>query len=273
MPLLTMDRNTPYNFWQEDSQLYLHVKAANAERLQKTTDHSISQPHQHFLHFVLENSPGDSTPVVSQYHVVCDGDSTIGSQTVGPPSCDDVLDAGIAQGDIQSDTAGQHLHRASSSYSPYDYLPAHNMGHSDTNLVKSCSHMQESQHDPRHQLQEEVDPHPRYVVNDDESKSHAGCASVCQWNDGYGACGRIVNAAKIGEHMSSYHFKSPLRADKRLKCLWKDCELHKLVRRDTIIRHIVEKHLGLKYRCKLWAASPAGAGFCRSRKNTRLHEC
>jgi hypothetical protein len=41
------------------------------------------------------------------------------------------------------------------------------------------------------------------------------------------------------------------------------------VRRDTIIRHITEKHLGIKYRCKLWVASHTGGDSCGSRKNAR----
>ncbi|KAG1821506.1 hypothetical protein EV424DRAFT_1539073 [Suillus variegatus] len=266
-----MHRSTPYNYWEQDSELYPHVKASNAERLQTTTDYgqSTPQPHHHILHSVLENFRGDSTPIVSQHHIAYDGDfiTEDSDQTVGPRA--DALDPGmlpvpIAQGDIQSDAAGWQLRCASPSYSPYafsDYLPAHNtMGFSDTNFA-----------DPRHQLQEENYSHLQYVINDDESELHVDCASECQWNDGYGICGRTIDAAKIGKHMSSYHFKSPLPADSRLKCLWKDCELYKPVRRDTIIRHIVEKHLGLKYRCKLWVASHAGADFCGSRKNARLY--
>lgn len=276
-PLLTMHRSTSYNFWQQDSELYLHVKASSAEHLQTTTSHgqSTSQPHQHVLHSVLENTAYQPTPVVSQHHVACDGDSTTEDQTVVP--CDDVPDAGIspipiAQGDIHSDATGWYPRHVPSSYSPHafsDYLPAHNMGFSDVNLANPT---QGFQHDPPHQSQEEVYPHPRYVVNDDESKSRVDhCASVCQWNDGHGACGKTINAAKTKEHMSSYHFKSPLPSTKRLKCMWKDCELHKPVRRDTIIRHIVEKYLGHKYRSKLWLASHTRAGSRGSRKNTHLH--
>lgn len=205
-------------------------------------------------------------------------------------SCNDVLDVGIlaiptlpplnqemAQGDIQSGVAGWQPRRVSSSYSPYtfsDYLPAHSMGFSDTNLADPwfISSMQGFQHDPRHPFQEEVYADPRYVVKDGETESHVGHAFVCKWNDGHGICGRTINAARTGEHMLSYHFKSPLPAGSRLGCLWEGCELHKLVRRDTIIRHIVEIHLGLKTRCKPWVASHAGTSSCGSRKNARLHQ-
>ncbi|KAG1798289.1 uncharacterized protein BJ212DRAFT_1365791 [Suillus subaureus] len=143
---------------------------------------------------------------------------------------------------------------------------------SDTNLADPwlISPMQGFQHNPRHQFQEEVYADPRYVANDGETESHISCVFACRWNDGYGICGRSINAAGIGEHMLSYHFKSPLPADSRLECLWEGCKLHKPVRRDTIIRHIVEIHLGLKNRCKLWVASHGGASFCGSRKNARL---
>ncbi|KAG1874942.1 hypothetical protein F4604DRAFT_726420 [Suillus subluteus] len=262
MPLFTMYRSTSYNYWMQDSQLYQQVEASNVCR---TTDYaqSTSQPHQHFPHAVLENSHGDSTPVAPQYHVVCDGDSTSADQ--------------IARGDIQSGAAGWHSGRVSSSYSPHafpDHMPTHNMGFSDTNLADPwlISPMQGFQHDPRHRVQEEA--YPRHVLKDGGTESHVGRAFACRWNDGYGTCGRTINAARTGEHMLSYHFKSPLPANSRLECLWEGCELHKPVRRDTIIRHIVEKHLGLKYRCKLWVASHAGASFCGSHENARpgLHQ-
>ncbi|KAG2108934.1 uncharacterized protein F5147DRAFT_773265 [Suillus discolor] len=250
-----MYHSMPYNFLQQDSELYPHIKASNAERLQTTTDYgqSTSQPQQYLPRSVLEDSSGNSTPTVSHHYV----------------ACDDVLDAcilpiPIGQGDIQSDAAGWYPRHVSSSYPPCafsDCLTAHiPMGFSDANF----------RHDPRHPLQEEVYPHPQYMVNDDKSESHVDRASVCQWDDGYGICGRTINVARTGEHMTSYHFKSPLPANSRLACLWKGCELYKPVRRDTIIRHIIEKHLGLKYRSKHWLASHTGTGFCGSRKNACL---
>ncbi|KAG1867132.1 hypothetical protein C8R48DRAFT_794787 [Suillus tomentosus] len=256
-----MYRSTSYNFWQQDSELYLHVKASSAEHLQTTTGHSTSQPHQDFSHPVLENIAYDPTPVVSQHHVACDGDSTTEDHTVVPR--DDVPDAGlspilIAQGDIQS--------------VPSSYLPVYNMGFSDVNLANPWPPAQGFQHDPPHQSQEEVDPHPPYVVNDDESKSHVDHrSSVCQWNDGHGACGKTISAANTTNHVKSYHFKPHSPPAERLKCLWKDCELHKSVRRDTIIRHIKEKHLGHKYRSKLGLAFRTRADSRGSRKNTHLH--
>lgn len=280
IPLSTMCRSTSYSSWLQDSTLYPHVKASLAERRQTTTDYPTFQPHQQFPHSVLENSHGDSTPIVPQHHVACDGDSTVGPRHGGldagilsiptlPP-----LDQGIAQGDIHSGAAGWHPRRVSSDYPSYAspvYLPAHNMGFSDTNIADSwlISPMQGFQHDPRHQFQEEVHSHSRHVVNDDESESRVSHASTCKWNDGHGVCGRTIDPARIGEHMSSYHFKSPLLADSRLECLWEDCQLRKPVRRDTIIRHITEKHLGIKHRSKLWAASHTGADSCGSRKHAR----
>ncbi|KAG1732913.1 uncharacterized protein EDB91DRAFT_1084643 [Suillus paluster] len=81
--------------------------------------------------------------------------------------------------------------------------------------------------------------------------------SVCGWSDDHGSCNNTVNVTRIGEHMLSCHFKSPLRADSRLECRWKGCQLRKPIRRDTMVRHIVEKHLGVKYRSKHQAASCA----------------
>lgn len=275
--LFTMHRSMFYDYWKQDSQLYQQVEASAAERLQGATEYGQSafQPHQIFLHSIQENSHGNFPPVIPQYHVSYGGTSTTDDQTLIPR--DDVLDAGITQGNIQSCAAGLHPRHWDdpSSYPPHafsDYLSAHNMGFSDTTLVDSwtITPMQGFQHDACHQFQEDVYPHPRYVVNDDESELHV-VGRACKWNDGYGICGRTIIAARTGEHMLSCHFKSPLSANSRLKCMWQDCQLHKSVRRDTIIRHIEEKHLGLKYRCKSWVASHDGADFYGSRKNTRLH--
>lgn len=275
IPLFSMT----YNFWL-DSTLYPHVKASVAELPQTTTDYLTSQPHQPFLPSVSGNFHGNSTPAVTQHHVACGGDSAVGPRHGGldagilPNPTLPPLDQGIAQGDIHSGAAGWHPRRVSSdcpSYAFPGYLPAYNIGFPDTYLADSwlISPMQGFQHDPRHQFQEEVYSHSRQVVNDDESESRASHAFTCKWNDGHGVCGRTIDTAKIGEHMSSYHFKSPLLADSRLECLWEDCQLGKPVRRDTIIRHITEKHLGIKYRSKLWLASHSGVDFCGSRKNAR----
>jgi hypothetical protein len=65
-----------------------------------------SQPHQPFLHSVSENFHGNSTPVVTQHHVACGGDSTVGPRHGGldagilPNPTLPPLDQGIAQGDI-----------------------------------------------------------------------------------------------------------------------------------------------------------------------------
>lgn len=267
-----MRSNTPYCYWLQDSVLYTHVMASMAERLQTTTDYSTSQPHQQSLHSVLGNSRGNSTSIVSQHDV--GGDRAVGPYAgVLPVPALPPFNQEVAHGDIHSGATGWHLRHVASSYSSYafpDYLPAHNMGFSDTNSAESwlIPLMQESQHDPRHQFQEK-DSHSRHVVNDDESESRVSRMSMCQWNDGYGVCGMTINTARVGEHMSLIHFKSPLLANSRLKCLWADCQLGKPVRRDTIIRHITEKHLGIRPRCRLWVASHSEADSRGSRKNSR----
>lgn len=269
-----MCRSTSYDF-RPDSTLYPHVKASIAELPQTTAGCLTSQPHQPFLHSVSGSFHGNSTPAVPQHHVACGGDSTVGPRHGGPDAgillipALPPLDQGIAQDDIHSGAAGWHPRRISSDYPSYafpGYLPAHNMGFPDTNLVDPwlISPMKGLQHDPR---QEEVYSHSRHVVNDDESESRVNRASTCKWNDGHGVCGCTLDTARIGEHMSSYHFKPSLLADSRLECLWEGCQLGKPVRRDTINRHIIEKHLGIKYRSKLWLASHSGVAFCESRKN------
>ena len=161
-----------------------------------------------------------------------------------------------------SSATGWHPHNVSDNYARHtfsDYSSANNMPF-DTTLHHSFSPFQAYPHDPQHQLQEEVDPRPGHPVNHDAPESHT---TGCQWNTGYGLCGVTVDADGIGEHMSSYHFESPLSASTRLDCQWRGCQLRKPIRRDTIVRHIIEKHLGFRYRSKV-------AGFqYRSRKNVR----
>lgn len=66
-----------------------------------------SQPHQQILHSVPGNSHGDSTPIVPQHDIACDGDSTMGLRDDGldagifPTPILPPLDQGIAQGNIQ----------------------------------------------------------------------------------------------------------------------------------------------------------------------------
>ena len=133
-----------------------------------------------------------------------------------------------------SDATEQPPCNVSSNYHHYSDLATHNLGLSDTNLTNSSSFtpVQGFHHD---QLQEE--PH---LVNDHKSELY-----VCKWLDGHNICGRTIDANKIPEHMCTYHLEPPKRAS-HSSCQWEGCQrLLSSYRRDTIIRHIREVHLGI----------------------------
>jgi len=71
-----------------------------------------------------------------------------------------------------------------------------------------------------------------------------GPISACGWDDGGGPCGINVHKDRIAEHMKSFHVKSHLSSESRLECRWKGCG--KTLRRDTIFRHILEKHYRIR---------------------------
>ena len=93
-----------------------------------------------------------------------------------------------------------------------------------------------------HQFQEEVSSHPGNTVNNHQSESYAGShESICEWDNG--SCGWTVDLGEVAKHMSTHHLQPRLPAASLLDCRWKGCRLSKPIRRDTIVRHIREKHL------------------------------
>ncbi|OJA13116.1 hypothetical protein AZE42_08657 [Rhizopogon vesiculosus] len=69
--------------------------------------------------------------------------------------------------------------------------------------------------------------------------------SGCEWNDGNGPCRETLNARRdsIKEHMLSHKLKS-VPHNSMMHCQWGGCD--KNLRRDTLLRHITERHFGIK---------------------------
>ncbi|KAG1745740.1 hypothetical protein EDB19DRAFT_1692465 [Suillus lakei] len=90
----------------------------------------------------------------------------------------------------------------------------------------------------------EVHHHPAHV---NQSESHAPNRSViCKWNGGHGPCDKTILEAEIGSHVSSCHLPPPKSPP--AKCRWGGCNNPKPMRRDTILRHIRQIHLGINPR-------------------------
>jgi len=86
--------------------------------------------------------------------------------------------------------------------------------------------------------------HPVPANNQVSPTGGRGPISTCDWDDGGGPCGIIVYKDRIAEHMKSFHVRSRVSSKSAVKCQWKGCQ--KTLRRDTIFRHISEKHYRIR---------------------------
>ncbi|KAG0693698.1 hypothetical protein DFH29DRAFT_377628 [Suillus ampliporus] len=88
-----------HNFWQRNSELYKHVEASQAERLQGTTHDGqpTSQLPQNYPPSAPVNSYEDPTRADTQHQAIYGGDPTISDQMLAPT---DLHDAGLFQSDI-----------------------------------------------------------------------------------------------------------------------------------------------------------------------------
>ncbi|KAJ8579886.1 hypothetical protein M405DRAFT_938978 [Rhizopogon salebrosus TDB-379] len=227
----------PYDFWKQDSQLF---KQIGVDSTQRTADVSNSQLQQS----LRSNSYNDTLSVDTWYQVTNGEDPTININNHLQALSHNFGGARLSLGgELESSAAGLQLSRNARS-------------HYDTGSLQAwlpCDPLQ-FQHDMGHQFQE---PHSGHSVNDHRvAESHAisGRVFICEWHDGSRLCGEIVYASRMAEHMTSYHLESALPGSHLLQCRWGDCQRKKHLRRDTIVRHIVEKHFKIKYRSKAWLA-------------------
>jgi len=153
--------------------------------------------------------------VVTQHHPMYGGDSTSNNER----------DIHIATGQPSHNASFAHFHFASNNN-----LSANNL-ESSGNVSESCS----------------IEGLP-HAVHDDQSELHASnCSVTCKWNDGHGSCDKKANEGDIVHHVSSSHLlPGPSRT--AMRCRWEGCKLQKPIRRDTIIRHIRQIHLGIRPR-------------------------
>ncbi|OJA17366.1 hypothetical protein AZE42_03897 [Rhizopogon vesiculosus] len=71
----------------------------------------------------------------------------------------------------------------------------------------------------------------------------------CLWNDGGDQCSFTAGTVtSVVNHISTYHLRGHPQYDNHVQCLCRDCPLGRLIRRDTIRRHIREIHYADKYR-------------------------
>ncbi|OAX43144.1 hypothetical protein K503DRAFT_222869 [Rhizopogon vinicolor AM-OR11-026] len=71
----------------------------------------------------------------------------------------------------------------------------------------------------------------------------------CLWNDGRDQCSLTASTVTdVIKHISTHHLRGHPLHDNHVLCQCRDCPLRKLIRRDTILRHIREIHYSDKYR-------------------------
>ncbi|KAG1780084.1 hypothetical protein EV702DRAFT_58885 [Suillus placidus] len=234
------DRRMGSNRWQEELDLYALVRAAQSGFIDNGP--LSSQPQQnYYIPLTPVNSYEDLSFVVTQHRLVYGGDSTSNYQIPAPAYLHDAV---CSQSPLPTDMAyaflengqgniatGQHSYN-SHFHPPFPDDPsANNLGFS-SDVPESYP----------------VESHP-HSVHDNQSESHPpDSLVVCKWNDGHGPCNHKTSSeGEIVDHLSLSHL--PLVAGRTLiKCQWDGCKRTKLIRRDTILRHIRQIDLGIRPR-------------------------
>ncbi|KAG2356713.1 hypothetical protein BDR07DRAFT_1422508 [Suillus spraguei] len=233
----------PYDFWKLDSDLYAHVKASG--RSQGTTH----EPLQNSVYPVHINScDNDTASVISQHHA-----QSKTSHCATSASCDthveDSLSSSASSLSNSEKAVAQHCaHSIAMQYSCYDsgdspnYLYAVNpqlantMPHATTQFPVALlhKHLEDTPH-------EQESPFNSFNVSESPTP--------CLWNDSQGQCSFTAdNVTIVMKHISSYHLREYQHPDCQVQCRCRGCLLRRTIRRDTILRHIREKHYGDKFR-------------------------
>ncbi|KAG2104088.1 uncharacterized protein F5147DRAFT_705021 [Suillus discolor] len=83
---------------------------------------------------------------------------------------------------------------------------------------------------------------------------------ICSWHSGLGIpCGAYTSVSDLSRHLSMHGVNGPAKSV--ISCAWGDCGRAPM-KRESIVRHVEEVHLQVKYLCDQCSAS-------FSRKSTR----
>jgi len=73
----------------------------------------------------------------------------------------------------------------------------------------------------------------------------------CRWAQSSEPCGMWIVGSKlhIGAHILKWHKQGHADSTAKCQCLWDGCTISKVMRKDSINRHIVTVHLGEGFHC------------------------
>ncbi|KAG0693707.1 hypothetical protein DFH29DRAFT_378027 [Suillus ampliporus] len=246
-----------YNFWQRYSELYKHVEASQAERLQGTAHDGqpTSQLPQNYPPSAPVNSYEDPTPAVTQHQVIYGGDPTISDQTLAPA---DLYDVGLFQSDISAPLQfldHRDIHR-------YEFLKVPVLMEIDSfnsatgqpsSASISDSSIDEIPITPIHAThhQEEVHYHPGHPVSDDESEQpHASDQSPAPLLHPHWMSQHDVLLANHQRREGMFRNQAPPHnvdvSQSQTRCLWTNSEGQCSFTAGTtrsVLRHISSCHL------------------------------
>ncbi|KAG1891775.1 uncharacterized protein F5891DRAFT_681149 [Suillus fuscotomentosus] len=77
--------------------------------------------------------------------------------------------------------------------------------------------------------------------------------TICLWDVGGGIpCGACISVLDLSKHVRMHGVKGP--GDLEIQCTWDGCARSPM-KRESIVRHIEEVHVQVKYRCsQCWAS-------------------
>jgi len=75
--------------------------------------------------------------------------------------------------------------------------------------------------------------------------SQASIGIKCLWRD-EDVCGQWVTGETSAEHLASFHNIKDISCDRKIQC--KACYPPKEIKRESILRHFIEVHIGIKRR-------------------------
>ncbi|KAG2064515.1 hypothetical protein BDR04DRAFT_1109984 [Suillus decipiens] len=230
----------PYDFWKLDSDLYAHVKASG--RSQGTT-------HENSVYPVHINScNNDTASTVSQYHA-----QPKTSHCATSASCDTHVDDSLSSNasslsNSEKAVAQHHAHSMTRQSLCYGAGDSSNYLYTvDLQLPDTMPH--ETTHFPAALLDDNRGDTPHEQESPFNSFNVSESPTPCLWNDSQGQCSFTAdNVTTVMKHISSYHLREYQHPDCQVQCRCSGCLLRRTIRRDTILRHIREKHYGDKFR-------------------------
>ncbi|KAG2369180.1 hypothetical protein BDR07DRAFT_1388935 [Suillus spraguei] len=85
---------------------------------------------------------------------------------------------------------------------------------------------------------------------------------ICLWDSGFGIpCGAYINVADLSKHLGTHGVNGPAKSV--IPCAWGNCERGPM-KRESVVRHVEEVHLQVKYFCDQCGASFSRRSTCNA---------